>query len=202
MGLHAAIGRQVLVAAFTGVEALALGIWLEVVRGVPAVSQAAAVGLGILAVGLLVEHVLTDLTVNGLDLALPLGSVIAFTASETVLWALWLVIAEWLGGADGFLLAGGVLAVLLVPQHSVEDAVLRGRPPLSNVVNLGTVGFSLLEAAGATAWLVLVTRGGLVEPVLADAGLAGVDPANLGLAVLAVALLVEHNVGVAFSRRP
>ena len=198
---HAAIGRQVLIVAFTGVETLALGVWLELVLEASPLSRAAVVGLGVLAVGLFAEHVLTDLTVNGLDLSLPLGSVVAFSATEAVLWALWLVVAEFLGGVDGALLAGGVLAMLLVPQHSVEDSVLRGGGFLSDLVKPGTIGFSVLEAAGATVWLLLVVRGELIAPVVREVGLAGVDPAGVGLAVLAIALFVEHNVGVAFSRR-
>lgn len=201
VALHAAIGRQVLVLASTGVETLALAIWLEAVLAAPVVSATAATGIGVLAAGLLVEHVLADLTVNGPDVSVPPGFVVANATSEAASWGLWLAIATWLGGADGFLLAGGTLGALLVPQHSVQVAVRRGRPPFSNVVNAGTVGFSVLEAAGATAWLVLVVRGDRVRSVLVDHGLAWVDPAAAGVGLLAVSLFVEHNLGVALARR-
>lgn len=200
-GFLATLGRLLLIGAFTGVETIALVVWLGFVRDAPVASQATAIGLGVLAVGLLVEHFFTDQAVNGPNLSFPLGKVVAFSASETVLWALWLVIADAIGGVDGLLIAGVVLAVLLVPQHTVEDSVLRGRGLLSNLVDLGTVGFSIVEAAGATAWLVLVLRGDLVEPLVASTVLMDVDPATIGVGALAVALFAEHVLGVSFSLR-
>ena len=200
-GFLATLGRFVLIGAFTGVETIALVVWLGFVRDAPVASQATAIGLGVLAVGLLVEHFLTDQAVNGPNLSFPLGKVVSFSASETVLWALWLVIADAIGGVDGLLIAGVVLAVLLVPQHTVEDSVLRSRGLLSNLVDLGTVGFSIVEAAGATAWLVLVLRGDLVEPLVASTVLMDVDPATIGVGALSVALFAEHVLGVSFSLR-
>lgn len=200
-GIVAAVGRLALVAAFTGVETVALVAWLAVVEDAPAASRAAAVGLGVLLVGLVVEHVLTDLAVNGAGLSLPGARVFGVSVSETALWALWLVVAERVGGLEGLVLAGGVLAVLLVPQHTVEDNVLRGRGPVSWVVDFRTLGFSLVEAAGASVWLLFVTRGDLVAPWLVEFGLAGVEPAVAGVGILAGALFVEHNLGVSFSRR-
>lgn len=195
----AAVGttaRLGLVAAFTAVETAALAGWLDLVRDAPVVSRAVALGLGVLAVGLFVEHLLTDVAVNGVNLDVPFGAVLAFTASETVLWGVWLELADLVGGLVGVGVASVVLAVALVPQHTVEDNVLRGRPLLSDLVDLGTVGFSLVEAAGAAAWLVLVVR-----PDLVGGAVAGVDAALVGLGLLAVALFVEHNLGVRFSSR-
>lgn len=189
-------GRVGLIAVFTAVETAALATWLRFVRDAPVVSTAVAIGLGVLLVGLFVEHVLTDAAVNGLDLDLPVAPVVGFSVSETVLWAVWLRIAEVVGGLAGFAVAFVVLGVLLVPQHTVEDNVLRGSPLFGDLVDLDTVGFSLIEAAGATVWLVLVLR-----PDLVGGTLGGVDAAVVGLAVLAVALFVEHTIGVRFSRR-
>lgn len=188
--------RVGLVVAFTAVEAAALAFWLDQVRGEPTVSTAVAIGLGVLAVGLFVEHVLTDVAVNGVDLELPVLAVVGFTLSETVLWALWLVIAERLGGVVGLGAALAFLAVLLVPQHTVEDNVIRARPALGDLVDLRTAGFSLIEAAGATAWLALVLR-----PDLVGGAVRGVDAALVGLGVLTAALFVEHSLGVRFSSR-
>lgn len=200
-GLVTAFGRVVLVALFTGVETVALAIWLGIVRGVPVISSATVIGLGILLGGLVLEHFLTDVTVNGRGASLPDSSVVAFSASETALWAVWLVIAEQVGGLDGVLFAGVVLAALLVPQHTVEDNALRDRGPLSTILDFGTIGISLVEAAGATLWLLFVFQAETIEPLLGEIGLSGVDPAAIGLALLAIALFVEHNLGVAFSRR-
>lgn len=193
--------NTVLVVAFTGVETLALVAWLAVVEGAPLASRAAAVGLGLLVAGLFVEHFLTDLAVNGVELSFPAGRAALFSASEAVIWALWLVIAEVIAGPVGILVAGVVLAVLLVPQHTVEDNVLRGRGLLSAVFDVGTAGFSLVEAAGATGWLLFVRHGDLVGPLLAEAGITAVGPATVGVGILAFALFVEHSMGVAFSRR-
>lgn len=188
--------RLALIAVFTVIETAALAIWLRIVRGEPAISIDVAIGLGILAVGLVVEHLLTDLAVNGIDLGFPLGPIVVLSVSETALWGVWLEVAELIDGIVGFAVAFVVLAVLLVPQHTIEDNILRGRALLSDLVSLGTAGFSLIEAAGATAWLTLVFR-----PDLVGGSVAGLDAALVGLGVLAVALFVEHNIGVRFSSR-
>lgn len=193
--------RYAFVAAFTGVETAALAAWLALVEGAATVSQVTAIGLGVLLVGLVVEHVLTDVAVNGADLSVPVGPTVFVSATETALWGLWLLVAERVGGVDGILVAGVVLAVLLVPQHSVEDSALRGRGLFSRLLNVGTLGFSVIEAAGATLWLLFVREGGEVQPLLAEVGMGSVDPAVAGVGLLAASLFVEHVVGVAFSRR-
>lgn len=191
-----AVVRLGIIAAFTAVEAAALAGWLRFVRGEPTVSTAVAIGLGVLLVGLFVEHVLTDVVVNGLNIDLPYGSIVLFTVTETVLWAGWLAAAGAIGGLNGVGIAGVGLAVLLVPQHTIEDNVLQGTSVRGRVIDLNTVGFSVVEAIGATAWLALVVRPDLVDTVA-----PGVDAAVLGLAALVVALFVEHSLGVRYATR-
>lgn len=215
------LGRITLIGLFTGVETLALVIWLGLVENAPAASQMAALGLGILAVGLFVEHFLTHVAVSGWDQPFPAGPAAFFSASEAALWALWLGIAENVpaervavslarGGLElppvlaetaNFLLAAVVFSVLLIPQHTIEDNALRGDSTFASVFSVGTIGFSLLEGFGSTVWLLLVLEPGPVRPLLRQAGLAGTSPATLGVVVLAVTLLVEHVVGVRFARR-
>lgn len=195
------ISRAILIVSFTGVETVALVVWLGFVEDAPVISRASAIGLGVLAVGLVVEHFLTDQAVNGVDLSFPVGRGVLFSTTETALWALWLLVAERFAGLEGFLVAGGVLAVLLVPQHTIEDNALRGRGLFSTLVNRRTVGFSLIEASGATVWLLFVRRGDLIAPFL-EGSVPSTDPAILGVGILAFALFIEHNIGVAFSRRP
>lgn len=185
-----------IIALFTGIETAALALWLEFVRGEPAVSTAVAVGLGVLVAGLFVEHLLTDVAVNGVHLDFRFGAIAGFTISETVLWGVWLRAAEGVGGGVGIVIASVVLAVALVPQHTIEDNVLQGREPLGDLVDLDTAGFSLIEAAGAAIWLGLV-----LHPDAVGGSIGGVDAALVGLVGLGVALFVEHTIGVRFSSR-
>ena len=194
-------GQTLLMVGFTLVQTVALGLWVTLARGEPLISSASAVGFGVLSLGLVFEHVLTDATVNGLSVSvLPGRQVIATAVAEALLWVLWLGVAERLGGVDGILAAGALFAVLLVPQHTIEDNVLRGVGPFESVVDLGTVGLSVVEAAGATVWLLLVFEGEQFGGLLATLGLGGVDPAAAGLGALAVVLFIEHDIGVALAR--
>lgn len=194
-------GQTLLMVAFTLVQTLALGLWLTLVESAPVISAVSAVGLGVLSMGLLLEHVLTDARINGVSVeATPDRQAVGVSVAEALLWVLWLGVAQRIGGVDGVLAAGVLLAVLLVPHHTVEDNVLRGEPPFRSVLDLGTVGFSLVEAIGATVWLLLVFEGSQFAGVLQTVGLGGVDPAAVGLAALSVFLLVEHDIGVALAR--
>lgn len=188
--------RLLIIAAFTAVETAGLAVWLGFVLEAPLVSRAVAIGLGVLAVALFLEHVLTDVAVNGVDFEMPVGAIVVFSVTEVVLWGVWLEVARFLGGTTGLGAAFVVLGVLLVPQHTIEDNALRGDPLLARLVDLGTLPFSLIEAAGATVWLALVLFPGLV-----GGSVAGFSADLVGLAVLAVALFVEHNIGVRFARR-
>ena len=194
-------GQTLLMVGFTLVETLALGLWLTLVESEPVISAASAVGLGVLTVGLVLEHVLTDATINGLSVdVLPDRQILAVSVSEALLWVLWLGIAERIGGVDGVLIAGALFALLLVPQHTIEDNVLRGAGPFASLVDLGTLGFSVVEAVGATVWLLLVFEAGQFSGLLATLGLGGVDPAAVGLGAMATFLLIEHDIGVALAR--
>lgn len=199
--LSGAVRLSALVVAFTGVETVALVIWLAFVRDAPVLSERALAGLTVLVAGLFLEHYLTNRAVNGAAATFPIGTVALVSATEAGLWVLWLGVAEEVGGAVGFVAAAALLGALLVPQHTVEDNVLRGRGLFSDLLDTGTLGFSVIEAVGSTAWLVLVLRGDAAVPLLRDLGLGGVDPALVGFALLAVTLLIEHVVGVSFSRR-
>lgn len=197
------------ITAFTAVEALALGLWLGIVEGDVAPEVPAAVGLGVLFVGLVGETVLTHATVNGASLPAA-GPTLALSATETALWAGWLAAADAVGGLTGVVAASAALVVLLVPQHTVEDNALRGDGLLSDAFDTGTLGFSFVEATAGAVWLALVRRGetvldgvGVALPGAAVGGLpvAAEPGALVGVAVLAVLLFVEHVVAVDFARR-
>ncbi|WP_135820012.1 hypothetical protein [Halostella litorea] len=199
--LAASLGRYGLVVAFTGVETLALVVWLAFVEDAVVASRGVAAGFAVLALGLLLTRYLTVIAVNGIDGARLAAADVAVSVSETALWGAWLVVAEWVGGLGGVLGAGVVLAVLLVPQHTIADNALRGCGPFSTLADLQTLGFSVVQAGGATLWLLAARRGDLVAPFLAELGVGTVEPAVAGAAALAAALLVTHVCAVAFARR-
>lgn len=198
-GLVATV-RVLSILVFTGVEVATLTVWVGIVDGQPIASVIGAIGLGVLVVGLGVEHVLADLTVNGFDLAVPIRTVLGLSVSAAVLRTFWLTVAIDATSIGGFVLAATVLAVALVAQHTAEDNALRGMDPLSSLLDLGTLGFSVIESVGATVWLLFVLHPSyLFDRVPALAG-NGADPSAVGLAVLALTLFVEHSIAVAYAR--
>lgn len=212
-----ALGRQPGIALFTVAEAAGLVTWLAFARGTvvdPLAAfgvsvSAASIGLGVLFVALVVEHLLTEATLNGPQGDTPVLPTLLVSATETALWAVWLAVAEAVGGLVGVAAAGAILLVLLVPQHTAEDNALRGRGLVATLVDTGTLGFSAVEALGATVWLALVVDGSLLArvetisvlpPALAEA-VAGANPQVVGVAALALFLFVEHNLAVRFAGR-
>lgn len=211
-GLLRWVGRLVGIASFTLVEIVALVVWLWLVRTEPLGSASGVIGASILFGGLLLEGLLTHVTVNGVKKSPRTLAIAAFTTTETLLWVGWLALAERIGGPLGIGVAGLVLAVLLVPQHTVEDNVLRGERALTRLFDSGTISFSVLEATGATAWLLLVagfvsatpflTAVGLdVTTVVLPGGLTPSVPELLAIALLTTSLFVEHLVGVRYALR-
>lgn len=206
MTIIRSLGQTIGIAVFTLVETVTLGVWLVLVRDAPALSRIALLGAGVLVVGLVVEALINTVVVTGLG-RLPLGAITAFSVTEALIWILWLGVAERLGGLTGVAVAGVVLFVFMLPQHSIEDNVLRGRGALSDLIEPGTVVFTVVEALGATVWLALVFRGPeLLRMVGVDAfPITAPSPlglgASVGLLLLALALFVEHEMGVQFALR-
>lgn len=206
MAFLQSLGRTVGIAVFTLVETVTLGIWLAFVRDVPTFSTMALIGAGILFVGLVIEALVNTVVVTGFG-DFPLGVIATFSLTEALIWIAWLLIAGEVGGLTGVGIAGVVLFVLMLPQHSIEDNTLRGRPLFSNVLELGTAIFTFVEAIGGTVWLALVFHG---EDILAEFGLQPIPTlpeafpefgASLGLILLGVLLFVEHGMGVQFALR-
>jgi len=96
--------------------------------------------------------------------------------------------------STGFL-AGVVRVVLVVLFTGVETVALVAW--LALVLDAATVSQTAAIGLGA----LFVTQTAVVEPLLTDLGVSAVGPETVGVAVLAVALLVEHVIGVGFSRR-
>ncbi|PSP95619.1 hypothetical protein BRC91_01705 [Halobacteriales archaeon QS_4_62_28] len=191
--------RVLLILLFTLVEVVALVIWIDILQGEPLVSGAAFVGFGILSLGLAIGHLLADFTINGLDLSAPAWTIIGFSISEAAIWGIWLAIASGATTVHGFVLATVVLALLLIPQHTMEDSAFRGDPPFRSLLDPGTAGFSVIKAAGATVWMMLVLSPRIVADLLASVGLGSLDPAVVGFGVLALALFTGHNIEISYA---
>ena len=78
-----------------------------------------------------------------------------------------------------------LLTGLLILEHTLSDNVFKGRGLFSRLLDARTIGFSLIEAAGAAIWLALV-----------EANLAVV-----GIVILVVASFIEHLLAVALGRK-
>jgi len=98
--------------------------------------------------------------------------IIAITLPELVIWAIWLYLAEGMG----YLLAGVVLAILMLGEHSVELGLVKKKNPLSFLTHPPTLFFTAMEVLGAIVWLHFVRN----------------DQAMLGGALLFIGLAIEH----------
>ncbi|SFR96630.1 hypothetical protein SAMN05216559_1667 [Halomicrobium zhouii] len=202
--------RLLLVAAVALVETLVLGVWLVLVWTSPTLSLATGFAFAVLAGGLVVAFFGTDLAVNGSAASFPGLRAIAVVLFEVAAWALWLLVASRVDGLAGIAAAGAAFALVLVPQHTVADNVLRGESLVATLVDFDALGASLVQAGGATLWLLFTLHEAFVAELLTDAeaafgeqvpvDLTTIDPGLVGLAALAAALFVEHLVGVSFSR--
>jgi len=202
--------RLFLVAVIALVETLVLGVWLVVVRSSATLSLATGFAFAVLTGGLVVAFFGTELAVNGAEASFPGPRAIAVVLFEVAAWALWLLVASRVGGLGGVAAAGAAFALVLLVQHTVADNALRGQSLVATLVDFDALGASLVQAGGATLWLLFTLREAFVAELLADADaafgsllpvdVAAIDPGIVGLAALAAALFVEHLVGVSFSR--
>ena len=137
-----------------------------------------------LAVYLWIQYIYREKEGAAAPQSLPLiiGGLFLITLSEVLIWIFWLALADgdlaWLslGGTANFVLAALLLMVLMLVEHSVEMAALRGTKPLAYVGNPNTIFFTFMEVIGAVGWLYFVRHG---QP-------------GLGAACLLLGLSVEH----------
>ena len=174
------------IVVFTIVEVVSLAVWLTLVR-----SGLALEGIVVLAVGFVVEHLLSYKVINRRGLlnltGLPVVKKAAVSLIETGIWALSLTLATLNLAPIAILnsiLAAVVLAALLIVEHTLSDNVFKDKGLFSRVVDGRTIGFSIVEAAAAALWLTLV-----------QANLAAA-----GIATLAVASFIEHTMAVSLGR--
>ena len=162
------------IALFSAVETAALAVWLLLQRGAHYNPVAAAV----LAVGLTVEHFISYNVRNNRPLLqvrdLPFKQIVVVSILETIVWVAWLLAFPY-----SPLLATIILAVLLIPVHSIEGNVNHGRSFLYRLLDPKTIVFSIVESVTGGAWLLL----------------AGTQPV-LAIVVLFVGMTLEHIISV------
>lgn len=179
---------QLRIAVFTIVEGVTLVAWLALVRsdaGIYQVSSSSLVaGLAVLAVGFIIEHILAYNVIHNRGLleivGAPIGEKAVVSLIETIIWALWLVLANL-----NMIVAAVVLTGLLILEHTLSDNVFRGKDIFSKLLDARTIGFSLIEAVGAAIWLALVEA----------------NMAVLGVMILVIASFIEHILAVVLARK-
>lgn len=192
--------RVLSVLLFTTVELVVLALWSTMLLRTTPASGTVTFAVGLLVAGQGIEYVLRDVTINGIDLAAPPWSIVVLSVSEGLIWVAWLSVVEYATRPGGLVLAATVFVVLLIPQHTVEDNALRGEALFGRLLDVGTAGFTVVKATGATIWLALVIGPEYLAGFVALADLPGTDPVGVGFAVLTVTLFVEHTISVRYSR--
>ncbi|WP_132058507.1 hypothetical protein [Halorussus amylolyticus] len=194
--------RGVGVVLLTAVEVAALSVWFGLVADAPPISLAVIVGVAALAAGLFVEGLLTYVTVNGWRREAPSPSVALLALGETLLWVAWFAAFRQVGDFREIGLLGLALAVALVVRHTVTDNLLRGRRALSSLVGRVPAGLAAVEAAGATAWLLVVSERVAIPEWFAPVSIGTIpSSAVVGGALLAVVLVVQHALAVRYALR-
>ena len=179
---------QLRIAVFTIVEGATLAIWLALVRSEAGIYQVGAgslvAGVAVLAVGFTIEHIIAYNVIHNrglLDLqGVPIAQKAIVSLIETVIWAVWLLLANL-----NMILAAVVLTGLLIVEHTLSDNVFKGRDIFSKLLDARTIGFSLVEAVGAAIWLALVEANLMV----------------LGIVILVFASFIEHTLAVDLARK-
>lgn len=165
------------VLVFSVIEVAALVGWL-----ILADQGARLAAVAVLAVGLTLEHIVTDNLLQGRPLfnfaKLPLGQIVTFSVLETAIWAAWLML--W--GVSA-ILATAFLAAALTVEHTVSRNVHQRRRLLDRIIDAQVLPHTAVETVSCSAWLVLARS---AHPVLA-------------VAVLLVGSVVEHTIAVSKS---
>lgn len=135
------------------IEALTVGTWFALVAVESRTIFTALAGLGVLLFGsLLRTGVLGSVTTNPYHRSQPMRFIAAIVLAGS--WLVWLLTAEWVGGTEGIVLAGIVLAVGLCVQFTLERRTYyRYRSARHWRALADTLVPSILVAFGATILL-------------------------------------------------
>ncbi len=181
--------KQLRIAVFTAVEVVTLVVWLALALTATDV-LISILAIAVLIVGFTIEHLITFNVIHNRPLfdfrGLPVAQKAVVSLIETGIWVVWLVIAR-LDVFDGFepVIAAVVLTGLLIIEHTLSDNVFTGKRLFERIADRRTIGFSIIEGAGAAIWLALID----------------IDLALVGIAVLAIASFIEHNLAVNLALR-
>jgi len=183
------LNKQVGIVVFTAVEVVTLVVWLALALIATDV-LISILAIVVLIVGFTIEHLITFNVIHNRSLfdfrGLPVAQKAIVSLIETAIWVVWLVIAR-LDVFDGFepVIAAVVLTGLLIIEHTLSDNVFRRKRLFERIADRRTIGFSIIEGAGAAIWLALID----------------IDLALVGIAVLAVASFIEHNLAINLALR-
>lgn len=202
MTVSRTVSSVYLIGLVTVVKTVAIGVWLGFIIG-SSDARGLVIGFGVLMGGLTVKHILTEISVNGLDLYHPLSplAVILLSGSEAIVWTFWFLIIQSMQTFSGLLIGGVYLVAFLIPQHSLEDAIIRSERPIPDFLDTWKIVFSTVEATAATGLVFLVLRIGRIENVLSYYLVTEIGLAKIGLALLASLLFIEHAMNVHYFRR-
>jgi len=183
------LNKQVRIVVFTAVEVVTLVVWLALALIATDV-LISILAIVVLIIGFTIEHLITFNVIHNRSLfdfrGLPVAQKAIVSLIETSIWVVWLVIAR-LDVFDGFepVIAAVVLTGLLIIEHTLSDNVFRRKRLFERIADRRTIGFSIIEGAGAAIWLALID----------------IDLALVGIAVLAVASFIEHNLAINLALR-
>lgn len=183
------INSQVGIVVFTAIEVVTLVVWLAIALSSDDI-VGSIIALAVLIAGFTAEHLITFNVIHKRPLfdfsGIPVGQKAVVSLIEAAIWIVWLGLARS-GLFSGFddVVAAVVLSGLLIIEHTVSDNVFTHRRLFERLADRRTIGFSIIEGAGAAIWLVLID----------------VDLAAVGVAVLAAASFIEHNMAVKLALR-
>lgn len=183
------VNKQIGITVFTTVEVITLVVWLAIAFAATDLLGSIIAAL-VLIGGFTFEHLITFNVIHNRGLfnftGLPVRQKAVVSLIETAIWIVWLVIArvELLHGF-AHIIAAVILAGLLIIEHTISDNVFTRKRLFERLADKRTIGFSIIEATGGAIWLALVD----------------IDLAFVGVAILAIASFIEHNMAVNLALR-
>lgn len=182
------MNRNSKIAIFTVVEVITLVVWLILALEAETAIQG-IIAVAVLIVGFTLEHLITYNVIHNRPLfdfrGLPIGQKLVVSLVETGIWVVWLVILQTgaLSLEAGLAIASIFMFATLMIEHTLSDNVFTGRPLFSRLLEPRTIGFTMVETAGAGIWFLFQDQGFAV----------------IGIVILFAASFAEHILAVRLS---